>query len=144
MSTLYLVVRRTWHSPHRGYDLHWMDGGGVVLAAFPHVEDAEAHARELEAAVRRDDLSPFAFQETLGQGGGFREGIGTTDEQACRTVRELGLEPPEMRSGTYPWRPWLTWYESIADTLNPEQRDALWCLFGYIRVYEVIEIPLED
>ena len=142
MSKLYLVQRKTWFNEYSAFDdPDCIKGGGVPVAVFATRKAANAHARVLEKQARQEASSPFL----LLTGETYEYELELTDEQICAKIRELGLESPTPVKGKYSKHiTWPTWYDSVAESLTPEQFDGLWALFAKLKVYEVVQVPLVD
>jgi hypothetical protein len=142
MSKLYVVQRRTWFDDYKAYDDgDCIKGGGVPVAAFGTRKAATAHAQQLEKQAREEASSPFL----LLNGETYEYRLKLTDEEMCKAIRDLGLEPPEEIQARYgKYRPWPRWYDELAEKLTPAQRNGIWRLFSKLKVYEVVEVQLED
>lgn len=142
MSKLYLVQRRTWYGEYGVYDdPDCIEGGGVPVAMFATRKEAAARVRELEKQARREMSSPFLLLTAEV----FDSELGFTDEEFCAAIRALGLKPPKEKKVRYgSCRPWAAWYDEIAETLTPDQRDGIWALFAKVKVYEIVAVPVEE
>lgn len=142
MSKLYVVQRRTWFHEYAAYeDSDCIKGSGVPVAAFATRKAADAHAKQLEQEARSEASSPFL----LLVGETFDYGLDITEEQMCAAVRELGLEPPvEVQGRWTKYYPWPRWYDGVVATLTPGQFAGLWELFKKLKVYQVVEVPVEE
>jgi hypothetical protein len=142
VSKLYVVQRRTWFDDHLAFEgTDCIEGSGVAVAAFITEAAATAHARQLEQLVRADASSPFLFVIW----DNYEHHLEVTEEGMCATVRSLGLDPPEeVQERYFRYRPWPRWYDGIAATLTPGQFAGLWELFEKLKVYEVVEVELDE
>src|SRR5262249_42055940 len=98
------------------------------------------HRDELE---RRDraELNPLLF---FG-GEAFRiEGVTSlTLEEFAGRMKEIAPGSRLPRPNKYEERDWFGWWESNADKLTDEQRQAVWGLLDKLRLYAVMTAEVE-
>lgn len=134
--TVYIVQRVEW-----GYDDNWFyPEGDTPIKAFRSREGAEAHRREREAIQRREIKEPsdeYGWKRNLTWNfGPLGEISSLTEAELNDRVRGLGL--PEMTMDDEE-----AWWETIWDTMTPEQEDAFWQLFDRLQFFTVVEVELD-
>jgi hypothetical protein len=141
MSTIYLVVRRTWFNSGCVFEGYDHGEGGTPVASFSRREDADALRDQLERETRAQVAVPFRLGEE------YSDLSSLADEEFCARVQALGLTPPEAHhpyDESYTRRYWAAWYDALAGTLTSEQKAGLWALLDHVRCYQVTEIELDE
>jgi hypothetical protein len=141
MSTIYLVVRRTWFDRACVFEGYEYGEGGTPVASFSRREDAAALRDQLERETRAQVAVPFRLGEDIPALSSLAE------EEFCVRVQGLGLTPPKAHHPfyeSYTCRYWAAWYDALAGSLTSEQKAGLWALLDRVRSYQVTEIELNE
>jgi hypothetical protein len=134
---VYAVERLPWRAVrylNQSWDVEW-EGfvrlpGGRRLRSFDVQEQADAFAREQEAALRAK-VNPFSC------GGPALHYQSHLDADRLRDwLLDAGIEPPP--AGDADWR---TWYDKAAPDMSAAQRDLVWQALDRVRFYRVVERP---
>jgi hypothetical protein len=109
---------------------------------FSSRAEAEAFARELEAAARQV-ACPFRLWPE------FSSLTGLDEETMLGVVTGLGLPEPQRTASLvggqrYSWIDWPAWWEQVVPVMTPEQHDCVWGLFEEGRLVEVVPMELGE
>jgi hypothetical protein len=136
---VYLVQRKGWSFDdyQQEFDHDPDAGGGVPVRAFASRARAEACARNLERAARKE-VSPFVFGDL-----GYLSSLSL--EEFCDFLRTLKVRPPPIESlERHPFARWREWWDEHAGGLSEGKRDAIWDMLDRLRFYEVVETELAE
>jgi len=144
-AAVYVVRRLAWmwdgtqSSLHRNRDFHGRLDFGRPERAFADRHEAEAVRTQLERRARAGQ-NPFTY---AGESRDPVAGRTSLDGELLRDwLQDCGARRLPKRGASE--ATWRRWWERTAPDLSPLQRAKVWEAFDRIRLYDVVEVELDD